>query len=332
VHELDARLARRGHALVLGLVAWLVASEVWAAEFSGGSIVVERAETAAECPDEASLVRATLALGTLPAAASPPLNVEVAFRHEPTGYVAQITATGRTEGVREVTKDGDTCAPLAEAVSVVLAVLFDLAPRVEEPAPARAPVPPPSPPVETPLGPGVIDEPRPSRSSLGAGVEAGAAYGLLGGALVGTLGGAVRPRWGHWELAAGALWAPGRTVDYSPGTVSLSLVAGRAEGCGWLRDSARRPDLGLCAGFLAGALRGHGRGFREEGSAVDAWLALEAGVAGRWPLSSNFALRLGISLLVPTRKQSFSVKELGSAYESSPVAGVAELGPELRFP
>ena len=163
-------------------------------------------------------------------------------------------------------------------------------------------------------------------------LSGGAAYGLLGAGVAGTLSGAVRPRLGHFELALGGLWAPNRTVEYEPGRVLLSLAAGRIDGCAWLRSGTVRPDLGLCAGFLTGRLRAKGRDYLSTDTANDAWFAFETSAQGRWPLTPNLSLQLNISLLVPTRHQDFTVANAGVAFESSPVAGLVELGPELRFP
>ena len=306
-----------------------------AADFAGGTLTVEREEAAADCPDEAGLEKATLALGTLPGAPKAPLNVEIAFRRAGVSYVAELRTSGSAEGVREVTKEGDTCAPLAEAVTVVLAVLFDLRPRETHVEPAPAAPPPAPPPPAPPAPPPQAAPPERSgpRGSIGMLLSGGAGYGLLGTAVVGSLSGAVRPRLGHFELALGGLWAPHRTVDYEPGRVVLSIAAGRLDACAWLRtETTRRPDLGLCAGFLAGRLRAEGRDFLTTDTANDAWFAVEAGVHGRWPLTPNVALQLGISLVVPTRAQEFTVANAGTAFESSPVAGLLELGPELRFP
>jgi hypothetical protein len=304
-----------------------------AADFAGGTLRVHRNEATADCPDEVSLERAILALGTLPAAPKSPLHVEIEFHHDRTGYVAELRTSGSTEGVREVAKEGDSCAPLAEAVTVVLAVLFDLNPR-ETSAVAPPGVTPPMTVAERPATPPPrtgTEHPRES-ASIGMVVSGGAAYGLLGSAVVGTLSGAVRPRLGHFELALGGLWAPNRSVEYPPGRVLMSLLAGSIQGCAWLRPAAARADLGLCAGFLAGSLRASGDGYLKDFPVSNAWLAFEASGLARLPLSRNIALQLGLSLAVPTRQQAFTVENAGVAVESSPVAGLLEVGPELRFP
>jgi hypothetical protein len=83
---------------------------------------------------------------------------------------------------------------------------------------------------------------------------------------------------------------------------------------------------------LLGLVRGLGEGFDEPlPAANELWIAGEAGAASRWPLVSNLALRFGISAVIPSRTQRFTVIRGGTAFKSSPAAVLLELGPELRF-
>jgi hypothetical protein len=161
-------------------------------------------------------------------------------------------------------------------------------------------------------------------------------YGLLGAAPAGAIAGAFRPSLGRWELGAGVLGAPKRAAEYIGRVVYVSVVAGRLTACGWLFPSRSRPDLALCAGLLLGSIRARGNGFVEDAPPVsNVWLAAEAGAAARFPVTPNVALRLGISLLVPAQRQSYTVTRGGlpeTAFENSLAAGLFELGPELRFP
>jgi hypothetical protein len=313
----------------LFLASALFAPVVHASELAGGTLQVTRGEAAADCPDDVALRSATLALGTAPPASTGPLNVEVNFTRDDRGYVAHIRMTGRAEGEREVRKEGENCASLGEAVSVVLAVVFDLLPP---PAPATVGAVPParSAPQTSPLP--ARKPAGESRFSLGLGVQGGAAYGLLGDALVGAVSLALRPRVGHFELGLGGLWAPDRTIDFLEGSVHVSVLSTRLEGCAWLRDSPARLDAALCVGFLAGGLIGRGEGFSPDSSAVDGWFAFEAGAVGRWSVMPKWAFRLAISALVPTREQSFTVQGAeAAAFESSPAGVLFELGPEFAF-
>jgi hypothetical protein len=318
-------------------------SPAQAADFAGGTLTVGRDAETADCPDETALGAATLALGRPPAERTEGVAVTVVFQRDAFGYGAIVTTTGSQAGVRELRKPGPSCAILAEAVSVVLAVLFDLAPpeepRVDDtPAPAPPPAPAPAPlsrlDARAPSAP--PREParrRPSELSVGIGAHGAAGYGLLGAAPVGAVTGAIRGGIGRWELGAGVLGAPNRAVEHIGGAVYVSVVAGRLVGCGWLLAARLRPDLAFCAGLLLGRLRARGDGFDDDAPVVhDAWFAAEAAAAGRFPLTANVALRLGISLIVPSRSQRYTVAGGGTAFQSSPAAGLLEAGPELRFP
>jgi hypothetical protein len=306
-------------------------------------LAVARDAETADCPDEAALGLATLALGTPPATRAEGVNVSVVFQRDAFGYGALVTTTGSQGGVREIRKQGPTCAALAEAVAVVLAVLFDLAPPEQapvagSPAPLAPPEPPQAPPPKATPAPRPPPREAPPRAparelSVGIGAQGGITYGLLGAAPAFAVSGALRGGIGRWELSAGALWAPNRTVEYLGGVVHVSVLAGRLGGCAWLLPSRARPDLALCAGVLLGRVRGLGEGFDEPRPAAnDLWFAAEAGASARFPLVSKLALRLGISLVVPSRTQRFTVARADVAYRSSPAAGLLELGPELRFP
>lgn len=323
--------------LLLVAVGWVRPAR--AADFAGGTLTVVRDEATRGCPDEDALGRATLALGT-PQEHTGKVEVTVEFQRDAFGYGAVVRTRGPGGGERELRKPGPDCAPLAEAVSVVLAIVFDLAPRDAPAEPEPAPEAEPAPAQASPPRAEAEVRPRPAPPPehtgptllLGAGAHGGGAYGLLGNAPVGAVSGAVRAQLARWELGAGALFAPHRRVEYLGRAVVLSVLAGRLGACAWLSPSRSRPDIALCAGALLGRLRGEGRGFYRDSTANELWLAAEAGAAVRVPIVSNVALRLGISAIVPSRRQEFTVLRAGTAFESSPAAGLLELGPELRFP
>jgi len=59
-------------------------------------------------------------------------------------------------------------------------------------------------------------------------------------------------------------------------------------------------------------------------SASLAWFAAAAGLRSDIGAGANVRLAARVLALVPARKQSFSIGYLGTAYESTPVAGAAE--------
>ena len=307
---------------------------------AGGELRVRRTESAADCPDEQALGASTLALGARRSeVSSGELDVEVVLDRDETSYVARIRVTGRKSGEREIRSPGERCESLAEATSVALAILFDLLPKEPEPPdPPALPLatPPPPPPVEPrrDVAPPAIEPAR----QLGpipiarVGTYAGLASGLLGPGLSGQVGAGFRaPVMRSLELGAGGFWAPGRDFAHGPGTVSVSLVAGRADVTFRLLGN-ERIELAARLGVSTGAIVGSGTGYDDEDTAVEFWLAPCLGAAGRWDFTSRWALALSTTLLVPYRTQTFSVNGVaGKAFEGAPAAVLVELGPELAF-
>jgi hypothetical protein len=87
--------------------------------------------------------------------------------------------------------------------------------------------------------------------------------------------------------------------------------------------------LGPCFSSLAGLYKEEAR-YPSSSSASLPWFAL-GGLRAEAGVGSD--LRLGVRAvgLVPTRKHSFSIGYVGTAHESSPVAGVAELILAVKF-
>jgi hypothetical protein len=307
---------------------------------AGGELSVTRSERAADCPDEEALSAATLALGNQPLEPSPdPLTANVALDRDEGGYVARIVTTGRKAGQREIRAPGETCAELVELTRVALAILFDLLPPEPSDPPPLAPVasqPAPA----APAAPKQLEKPRPSTVSSAKATErfssvtayGAVAYGLLGDAATGQVGGAFHLHVSRaLEVGAGGFWAPGRTIPYEPGSVTVSLLAARLDLTAWLVSFgslalAVRVDIGI------GSLQGSGKGFDAEYTPAELWLAAGAGAVARLDLSRRWALRAAISGWIPYRSQTFSVQGVsGTAFESSPAALFVELGPELAF-
>lgn len=333
------------------LAVLLSSGAAWALPFSGGELRVQRSAEASDCPDEQAFAASTAALGTPSAEiSSSALSVVVELARDQGGYVARIRATGRKSGERELRSTEDSCEALAEAVGLVLAVLFDLLPddgdgsafpssadtppvATAPPAFSVTPAPRASAPPDTRRSQphaGASRPPPATRPVVWLGAYPGVASGLLGHALSGQLGAAIHARLGR-RLAwgTGGFWAPGRDVSHGPGVVSVFLAAGREEITLTLARSARG-ELAARAEFLLGAIAGRGRGYDRDRTATELWLAAGLGAAGRWRLGPRWWLALSTLLIVPHRTQTFSVAEVpGSAYRGAPAAVLIELGPEL---
>jgi hypothetical protein len=305
------------------------------AGIGGHELTVSRSDTALDCPDEAALVRATLALGARPPPmASGRLSITVEFQRDAEVYRARIKTTGPKEGFRELSKLEHACTGLAAATSVVLAILLDMLPA-PEPVPET-----PSPPQRRIAlrSPSVReDEPvpaaRPGGSALrlALSARAGIAFKLTGTRPAVVMGAQVHPRLGRWELPAGVIWVPARNVAFGGEGVEVSLVGGRVGACFVLWEpGAGGPDLSVCGGGLVGVLNGQGRGFDIDRPASELWLGGEASLASRLRLAGRLALRFGAAAIL-TRRHTLSVDGLGVAVESGPFVGLLELGPELQF-
>lgn len=306
--------------LAVGIALFSLASRARATDLAGAELGVARSAAAYDCPDAPALAQSSAALGSAPAPPGSPLRLEVHFDRRLDGYAARIEASGRKRGTRELFNPSTTCGPLAEAVSVVLAILTDLIPQPPD-APALLPavVPAPAPP----------PVPRPA-IALAAGPEFGVAYGLVGRAATATAAAAVRARYRSAELELGALWSTPHFESVEPGVVSTSLLAGTALGCLWLGAEART-TLGACAGLGIGSLHGSGHGYDHDGEASTVWVAAFGGIAAQVRLRPRWACRLALSAVVPLQSDTFAVAPDGQGIRSAPLAIFLRFGPEYRF-
>jgi hypothetical protein len=307
-------------ALALGSALVLRSAGANAAELAGAELIVERSASAGDCPDAAGLAKSTLALGAPPSTRAAPLRLTVRFDHRANGYVALIEASGSKQGTRELHHPAATCRPLADATSVVLAVLTDLIPAPQpeaQPEPEPAPPPPPPPAPSPPL-------------TLAAGVESGLAYGLPGASLNATAAVVLRARYQAAELELGGVWVLPHYEPVGPGLLQTSLLAGTAAGCWWF-GGENRINWGGCAGAALGVLRGSGHGFDLDDSATNAWFSALFGLAAQVPIRSRWSLRLAASGVVPFGSHAFLVEPLEEGFHSAPGAFWLHFGPQFRF-
>lgn len=326
-HQIGRRGPRGGQtrlAAALGGALLLAALPADATELAGATLSVDRSPSAYDCPDAPTLAQMSVALGSPPATSGLPLRLIVHFQRGPEGYVALLEAAGRKRGTRELQSSATTCASLAEAVSVVLAVLTDLIPppdNVPALAPAAEPVPAPEP---------FPEPPPPPPLTVAVGPDFGIAYGLVGKAATGTATAAVRVRYRSAELELGALWSTPHFETVAPGIVSLSLFAGTALGCWWFGGD-RSATIGACAGLGLGSLHGGGHGYDRDGEAATLWLAGLGGLAAELRLRPHWACRFALSAILPFGEDTFAVAPNGQGIHTSPVAILARFGPEYRF-
>jgi len=193
--------------------------------------------------------------------------------------------------------------------------LLDRAPRHDLPAP-----PPPPPPATIP-----------GRASLGwIGVSAGPVFGETPGVSLG-FGPALGIERERWSIALGGTATLSRSVSFASGTVRVGLTSGSLQLCRMIDLAGPSLRAGACARAAAGQYRGEGDGYPMNASVRSAWMAAGGGVrvGGLW----GHHLLWGVSglLLIPVRRQTFSVENVGVAYESATVGGLlaVELGVRL---
>lgn len=301
-----------------------VAAPAFASELAGSAVEVQKKPGAADCPDAAALTRSVSALGTPAGQASGSLRIEVVFERDEAGYAATLRSFGRKSGVRRlVVTSGNTCEPLADAVSVALAVLLDL-------------VPPPEPAQQVPSLPAAPElEARPP-FLLAGGVRTGVSYGQLASGVSGVFSGTLRLSRERFQLLGSGFWSTWRSESFGPGSVKLGLWGGGLDACFRLGPSSlARVGFIPCAGLRLGRLSGQGIDFDRNYKRAQAWVALTAGGSARLPLSKRWAFIAGLSAIVPLRRHTFSVSSPDSKFipaaETGPVAVLLEMGPEATI-
>ena len=294
------------------------------------AIAVERDESASDCPDQAALTREVerilqRSFSTTGTASDEVLQVAVHFTADHGVYSAEVRSLGPKRGERRLQDHGRSCAALAEAVSVAIALLLDkeLERRNAEPALATAPL------KNEPRSEPLADEQAPhselrSWFELRALFEGGITTGLSGSRaplLSEALGVRVQKR--LW-LEAGFNAALPATTDYDAGRVRTTLLFASLRAC-YAFNERERYSFGPCALLGFGRLRGVGLGYASVQSESLPWVALGAGLVAEGPVWGRVFWGLSGTLWVPTRRSTFSVENAGIAWQSSPVGASASV-------
>ncbi len=284
---------------------------------SSALLSVTREEGAESCPDAETLtahverVRGAQATG-----ASSAYRVRFSYRG---GVFRAAIQVGEATGTRVLSDRGATCASLEQATAVTLALLLDSDLRAPEAEPSE---PPAAQPKATPPAPPPEPKPSPTAVSLTLSLGGGGLMGVVQPVVptaIAELGIGVD----RFRTNIGVLWMPSRTLDFGPGSLDETLLAGAARMClsAW-RGGGLRFDL--CSGIYAGRLRVEARGYTLNDTVQKTWLAVPLGVALATS-SSPVGLELGASALLPLRRNDFSIDYLGVAYESWPVGMLLSL-------
>jgi len=132
----------------------------------------------------------------------------------------------------------------------------------------------------------------------------------------------------------GALWLhrDGYLAGSTTQGAHFALQSYDAFGCYSVVRSAAI-DLSPCIAMEIAAMAADGFGATVPRRSTAAWVAIGVGGRMRIELGPHFALALGLQGLVTTIPQQFHIDGTpsGSVLSPSPVAGRAEVGPEVRF-
>jgi hypothetical protein len=313
----------------LPLAAALIACGALAGQAyaAGATALLESTKTsgATDCPDAAAMAamvndglgRPVLVTAAGTAAGGPPVPVvAVAFARAGKGYVATIDVGSGRGGTRTLADRGPGCGALANAAAVLLVVLLDPGPESLGGAP-----PPPQNDANTDAAAAAaaaaaIDR----RTTAELGVGAGVAQGLVGGwspavGLGGTLA------YGRWAARVGAIWFPAQANDYGPGRVEVGLAVARVALCASARAGHTGLTLALCAQQQVGWMRGRGMDYDGGNGVADhLWLAAGAAALARGPLGRTVGWEVEVGAVRPLRQERFVVDNLGTAFQSDPLA------------
>ncbi len=264
-------------------------------------LVYVREPGAEVCADEPGLRRAVAArLGYDPFFPWAKVLVVVGVRKDGGAYRAEVTLvddTGVSRGKREVTSQGDDCAPLVGALALTISLalnplsLSSSGPPPTEPPPPVIEAPPPPAPLVAVAAPSVAapivvaPAPPPEPSWRGwAGILASGSYGVL--PTVG-IGGGFRGRIerGRWSLAVEAS-ADGPTSAPVPagGKVQVWVAQAALMGC------ARVAFVVGCGLVEGGPLVGRGAGLAVDRTQVEAYGGVGPRLGVEWLLGTRFLL------------------------------------------
>ena len=295
-----------------------------------------------------------------------PLDAEVRIEQ---GERWRVTIRSSRNGTaaEERTVEGASCAAVADATSVILAIAMippgkDAATGADakarqavggEPTATTGPEASANPNADadaraTADGKANADATRSSGATdVGSGAErpAGAARerhafaAMVGGATDGTtlpsaaLGGRVGLAWtpgrGRIEVAGSFFSSQSKTTATSTAGARFNLLDAGARGCWALLHGA--VELSPCAGIDVQSVSAKGFGATQNYDANGTWVSAAGGALVRVPLASWFALRADADAIVPFSRPTFVVEGDGAVHRPSSIGARAGIGAELLF-
>lgn len=292
-----------------GILCWLWSSNAWAGETGAEAIAIDvrRDESAEDCPDS-SWFRGRLAEQRGETQQRGDFTVSLSRKGDTFRATIQRWQDGERIAAERVLADRSTsCAPIAEAVAVTLAILAEDFAREQ----ARAPEPPPAPKVVSPPAQPAPVPPPPSSIRLWVGAGAGA-YGafISPAAPAFALGIALDSRSLRQGLR-GSFTMPQR-FELGPGRVVVQAWLITMLSC--VRLARGTAGLALCAAFDAGQLRGTSEGFTDTSPGMRSYEALGLELQPSWNFAERGRISAVLGGLLPFTRESFSVTGLGAAY------------------
>jgi len=234
--------------------------------------------------------------------------------------VELVTEIDGHKGTR--TLDARTCEELADATSLIVALMIDpQTKRRSRPPPIRDALTGSPSQQQAPVGP----------SKVGVGIELSgiADSGTLPAAAMG-LQAAGRWHLGPATLEAHGAWWPGTTATMSDRPSiggDFRLVAAGVLAC----LSARSAGVSACFGPEVDHMTGKGNGVSSPGTGAATWVGPLVALRGEVPLTSWLSILLQAGAMVPLQRPEFVIEGAGVVHRPAPVAARASLGLVLEL-
>lgn len=280
----------------------------------------------AGCPSEDS-VRERTRTFLAPNAREPEATVVV--RTEGRRFVTEVripSHSGET-GVRQI--DGDTCADLADAVALVLAMSAredqTAKPVEEKPTEKKRPDDAIDEPGEVPTESTGSSHRWEGHAAIGPEVTYGSLPNVGPGAVF-VIGAA----YGPWRAEVdGHISFPQRTFATETVGGAFSDLAAGLRAC--FVPEVGSWSFGGCAGMSLHGLSAEGRGNVETMAGTSTYAAPQLLGLAVWRFSQKFGLRAHFTLEHPLARQTFVVRNVGSIFRVSPITLGIFVGPEVSF-
>jgi hypothetical protein len=318
-------------------------------------LTVQRDATATMCPDAAGLstrvttlvgspliVAAGAGTGGATEAGRGEVSLVVSLACSPSGCQARIVTAGASRGRRLLDDPDPTCAGLADALTITLAMLLDWVPPVPAAPPASGSgaaliVPPPAAASSSAAAPAPASSSSFASASERRAMSAPPGIGVVaGGGVVTGIAPSVAGLWsGELELrrassssalpwaSLGISGAPAESIAFRGGTVTTRYLAGSLVGCWPLRTGV--VAIGACGSLSLARFAAEGSGYPKNDTTSRLWGIAGLGLDARGPLFGPLGWSTRVLLTVRDREQTVSVGSLGTAAELSRVGMQARL-------